>query len=417
MKRSAAAIAVILILGAASAPCAARAAAPFSFTLPQAGKTSAGVCDAQDQPSAAVPRYYYPVPAADPPQVIEADVCIYGATPGGVTAAVQAARMGKRAVLVEFGRNVGGMTASGLSDTDGGEPAITGGLADEFYARLGKRAKFRPSEAERTFRTMLFQAGVPVYFEHRLQSVAKQGRRITEIAAENGNRFRAAMFIDATYEGDLLARAGVSYTVGREGNAKYGESINGVVFGPKDNFDRPLDPYVIPGQPASGLLPGISATVPGAAGTGDKTVQAYNFRMWLVPAEQGRPFPKPAQATIRAATRFCCGSSPPATSISTCAWVTTTITTPFAAAFFTDDIGMNYAWPEADYPTREQIYQEHVTYQQGLMYFLANDPRVPANIRQQINRFGLPRDEFAATGGWPHQLYVRERGGWSALTS
>ena len=115
-----------------------------------------------------MPRYYYPVPPANPPHVIEADVCVYGATPGGVTAAVQAARMGKRAVLVEFGRNVGGMTASGLSDTDGGEPATTGGLADEFYARLGKRAKFRPSEAERTFRTMLMQADVPIYFEHRL---------------------------------------------------------------------------------------------------------------------------------------------------------------------------------------------------------------------------------------------------------
>lgn len=362
---------------------------------------------ADREPAAAEPRYYYPVPPANPPQVIEADVCVYGATPGGVTAAVQAARMGKRAVLVEFGRNVGGMTASGLSDTDGGEPAITGGLADEFYARLGKRAKFRPSEAERTFRMMLMQADVPIYFEHRLQSVVKRGRRIVEIVTENGNRFRAAMFIDATYEGDMLARAGVSYTVGREGNAKYGESINGVVFGPKDNFDRPLDPYVVPGKPESGLLPGISAAVPGLVGEGDKSVQAYNFRMWLVPAEQGRPFPKPAgydPGRYALLLRFIaagnqhldlrCGDN--------------NNHHAFNGAFFTDDIGMNYEWPDADYATREKIYQEHVTYQQGLMYFLANDPRVPTKIRRQFSRFGLPKDEFAATGGWPHQLYVRE---------
>ena len=366
--------------------------------------------DPSGAPAGASPglRYYYPVPLANPPRVIEADVCVYGATPGGVTAAVQASRMGKRAVLVEFGRHVGGMTASGLSDTDGGDKKITGGIADEFYARLGKRAGFRPSAAERTFLALLEEAHVPIYFEHRLASVTKEGNRITEIAIENGNRFRAKEFIDATYEGDLLARAGVSYAIGREGNEKYHETINGVIFGPKDNFDKSVDPYVQPGKPESGLLPGISADPAGAIGQGDKRVQAYNFRMWLVPiGKGGLPWVKPEGYDpgryalllryIAAGNHYIAIHAGDNNNHHY-----------FNGAFSTDDIGMNYDWPDADYPTREKIYQEHVTYQQGLMYFLANDKGVPEAIRAKIRAFGPSKDEYPETGGWPHQLYVRE---------
>jgi hypothetical protein len=353
-------------------------------------------------------RYYYPVPRANPPLVIDADVCIYGATPGGVTAAVQASRMGKRVVLLEFGRHVGGMTAGGLSDTDGGARNITGGIADEFYARVGRRGGFPPSKAERTYLLMLKDANVPVYFEHRLLSVIKDGNRITSLETENGNKFNAKVFIDATYEGDLMAKAGVSYTVGREGNAVYHESINGVIFGPKDNFTKPLDPYVVPGDPQSGLLWGITADPPGALGQGDNRVQAYNFRMWLVPSAKGAlPWVKPQgydvhryDLLLRFIAAGCHHIAIHAGDNNNHHY--------FNGAFSTDDIGMNYQWPDGDYETREKIYQEHVTYQQGLMYFLANDPRVPADIRGKIRAFGPASDEFVETGGWSPQLYVRE---------
>ncbi len=172
------------------------------------------------------------MPAAKEPQTVEADVCVYGGTPGGVMAAVQAGRMGKKTVLVVFGRHVGGMTSGGLTATDVGNAASIGGLAAEFYRRVGKQRGFRPSEAEKAFRDLLKDAGVPVYFERRLKDVSKDGGRITVLRAENGDAFRAAVFVDATYEGDLLAAAGVSFTVGREGDAKYGEKHNGVFFGP-----------------------------------------------------------------------------------------------------------------------------------------------------------------------------------------
>jgi hypothetical protein len=216
------------------------------------------------------------------------------------------------------------------------------------------------------------------------------------------------MFIDATYEGDLMAKAGVSYTVGREGNAKYHESINGVIFGPKDNFDKPVDPYIRPGDPASGLLPGISPDAPGAKGEGDNRVQAYNFRMWLVQTGHGAlPWPKPQgydPNRYELLLRYIAAGN----HYIAIHYGDNNNHHYFNGAFSTDDIGMNYAWPEADDETREKIFQEHVTYQQGLMYFLANDPRVPSDIQTKIRAFGPAHNEFVDTGGWPFQLYVRE---------
>ena len=239
-------------------------------------------------------RYYYPLPA-DPnatPQTLHVDICVYGGTPGGVGAAVQARRLGKTAALAVFRRHVGGVTAAGLTAVDLGKKESIGGMAEEFLNRMGQWSGFRAADAEQTMRAMLAEAGVPVWFEHRLARVEKDGNHIRALVFENGNRIEAGMFIDATYEGDLLARAGVSFHVGREGNTAYGEAFNGYFIADKHQFRFPVDPYRMPGDPKSGLLPGIAAEPPRAEGSADKLGQAYNFRMWRAPAARGRRFPQ-----------------------------------------------------------------------------------------------------------------------------
>jgi hypothetical protein len=349
-------------------------------------------------------HYYYPVPSANPPRVIEADICVYGGTPGGVAAAVQSARMGKKAVLVVMRRHVGGMTSGGLTSTDIGKRDAIGGFANEVYAKIGRTSGFRPSQAEKAFLELLQEAGVPIFYEHRLKEVVKDGARITAIRIENGNTVKAKVFMDATYEGDLMAAAGVSFHVGREGNAAYGEMINGVQFRKSHNFAVPVDPYCKPGDPASGLLPTISTEPPGRAGDGDKKVQAYNFRMQLANAADRLPFPKPAgydRDRYALLERYLAAHphQPVPLHPGDC---------NNNGGFSTDHIGANYAWPEADYATREKIFQDHVNYQQGLMWFCANDSAVPAAIREKTLSFGLMAGEFPETGGWPHELYVRE---------
>jgi hypothetical protein len=351
-------------------------------------------------------HYYYPVPAANPPRVIEADICVYGGTPGGVAAAVQSARMGRKAVLVVMRRHVGGMTSGGLTATDIGNRKAIGGFANEVYAKIGRTSGFRSSEAEKAFLELLQEAGVTIYYEHRLKNVVKEGARIESVRIENGNTVKAKIFIDATYEGDLMAAAGVSFHVGREGNATYGETINGVQFRKSHNFSVPVDPYREPGNPASGLLPTISAEPPGKAGDGDRKVQAYNFRMWLSNSPDRLPFPKPDgydRNRYALLERYWKAQPTPSQPV------------PLHpgdcnnnGGFSTDHIGANYAWPEADYATREKIFQDHVNYQQGLMWFCNHDPAVPEVIRTKTAAFGLAAGEFPETGGWPHELYVRE---------
>ncbi len=371
------------------------------------------------------------------------DIVIYGGTAGGVAAAVQGARMGKSVVLIEPGRHIGGLTSGGLGATDIGNKGAIGGVSREFYRRLGdyyadarnwkfqtresyqsgrqqsrerEMWTFEPHVAEKILREMLAEAQVAVVFQKRLKlggGVHRSGGRLTAIESEDGTVYSGKMFIDATYEGDLMAKAGVSYTVGREANAKYGETLNGVqtTHATKHQFMKPVDPYVKPGDPSSGLLPGIHVGDPGRDGEGDNRVQAYNFRMCLTDAPENRiPFPKPAgydplryelllryiQAGVWDAF---CSNLPMPNRKSDC---------NNCGAFSTDNIGMNYDYPDGDYATREKIFAEHVVYQQGLMWFLANDPHVPQKIREEIGRWGLCRDEFQETGGWPHQLYVRE---------
>jgi len=367
--------------------------------------TTAILAAGPDTPSPGL-HYYYPVPPANPPRVIEADICVYGGTPGGVAAAVQSARMGKKAVLVVMRRHVGGMTSGGLTATDIGKRGAIGGFANEFYAKVGRTSGFKPSQAETAFLELLKEAGVTVYYEHRLQDVVKNGSRIEAIHIENGNTVKAKEFIDATYEGDLMAAAGVSFHVGREGNAAYGETINGVQYRNSHNFSVRVDPYREPGNSASGLLPTISAEAPKPAGEGDKKVQAYNFRMWLSNGSDRIPFPKPVgydRDRYAVLERYLKAQPNPSQPV------------PLHGGdcnnnggFSTDHIGASYAWPEADYATREKIFQDHVNYQQGLMYFCEHDPAVPEAIRTKTAGWGLAAGEFPETGGWPHELYVRE---------
>jgi len=381
-------------------------------TLMIASSAFAGPLAAPTTPNPGL-RHYYPVPALPNPVTHRVDVCVYGGTPAGVGAAIQARRMGKTSMLAVFRRHVGGLTSSGLTAVDLGKKESIGGMAAEFLNRMGMWSGFRSGDAEITFRKMLAEAGVPVAFEHRLRSVEKEGNRIRALVFENGVRIEARVFVDATYEGDLLARAGVSYHVGRESNATYGEKFNGYFIADKHQFRFPVDPYRIAGDPSSGLLPGIRSEPARERGSGDNWVQAYNFRMWLTTAAEGLPLPKPAgynagdyALLLRYLTtrpdfdwdwRYRHG--PIKLNLGDC---------NNAGPISTDFIGGSSRWPEAGYAERERIFQEHVTYQQGMMWFLANDPAVPAHLSAFVRTFGLPRDQFEETGGWTHELYVRE---------
>jgi hypothetical protein len=392
---------------------------------------------------------------------LTAEVCVYGGTSGGVIAAVQAARMGRRVVLLEPGRHLGGMTAGGLSAVDIGDPRSVGGLAREYFTRLAATAgtklawdkpftskgggpatggafAIEPHAAEQVFDALAKDAGVAVHFNVRLATVRKQGARIVELTTDAGETVRAGMFIDATYEGDLLAKAGVSYTLTREGNAKYGETYNGIhyteKYQPRTNHqqpgpsgrvpggqgvwdrDLPLDPYVVPGDPQSGLLPLVQAGAPGTQGEPAPGVQAYCYRLCLTTNADRLAIVLPPDYDPRRyelVARFIAGCVAMGDDMDL-RWFSKYDPLPhgkwdFNTATFGGNLpGASWEWPEASWARRAEIAKAHEDYHRGLLHFLATDPRVPAKVREQMGRFGLPRDEFTDHGGWPHQLYIRE---------
>lgn len=358
------------------------------------------------------------------------DLVVYGATAGGVITAVSAAREGLNVALLEPGRHLGGMATGGLSRTDFGKKEVVGGYAVEFYWRVGQKYDlaryaqslgwyYEPHVGEQVFAEMLREANVQVLFNKRLRErsgVTKNGPALESITTEDGRTFRARVFADCTYEGDLMAQSHVSYTWGREASAQYGESLGGV-------RDRtPLHQFMVPVKArndAGKLLPEVSALPKGATGSADRKVQAYNFRMILTNVDTNRlPFPKPEGynpdryellARLLKANEAKLGRAPKLRELNLIALI------PNGKAdfnnqgpFSTDYIGGSWDYPEGDYAKRAKIWAEHVRYTQGFFYFLGHDGRVPSSLSAEVNSWGLPKDEYQDTGGWPHQLYIRE---------
>ncbi|ASO04239.1 FAD-dependent oxidoreductase [Arenibacter algicola] len=396
------------------------------------------------------------------------DIVIYGGTSAGVSAAIQSSRMGKSVVLIEPTNCIGGLTTGGLGQTDIGNKQAIGGISREFYENIKKyyddpenwkwekrsdykdggqtRTEegeatmwtFEPSAALAVYKSMMDKEKIKMVYNERLNretGVKKVAGKIESITMESGKIFKGKVFLDATYEGDLMASAGVSYAVGRESNEEYGETLNGVQANSintsltgfvsrnafNHNFIPGVDPYVVKGDPTSGLLPNVNEK-PGLEGEGDKKIQAYCFRMCLTDHPENRiAFQKPAnydEVNYELLFRNYEARKGPIREMysygnSLLPWINSSMPnrktdTNNKFGFSTDYIGRNYDYPEASYAERERIIEDHRNYQMGLMWTLANHPRIPAEVREEASRWGTTKDEFERADGWQQQLYVRE---------
>lgn len=399
------------------------------------------------------------------------DVVVYGGTSAGIASAIQSSRMGKSVVLIEPGKRLGGLTTGGLGQTDIGNKYVVGGISREFYQNINRYYQvpenwkwqsrsdymdegqtrtekdedamwtFEPSAALKVYHQMLSGEKVDIVYGERLNrgnGVIKKGGKIISAEMENGTRYVGKMFIDATYEGDLMAAAKVSYSVGRESNNEYGETLNGIQANRinrtlkctlsrnahNHNFIDAVDPYVVKGDPSSGLLPYIvEGGKPGIDGHGDKGIQAYCFRMTLTDHPENRiPFKKPdnyKEINYELLFRNYEAAIGPIEEMYTYGdklvpWINSPMPnrktdTNNQKGFSTDFIGQNYDYPEASYEEREKIVQAHRDYQQGLMWTLAYHPRIPQKVRDAVSKWGTCKDEYEkGSNGWQEQLYIRE---------
>lgn len=398
------------------------------------------------------------------------DIVVYGATSSGIATAIQGSRMGKKVMLIEPSSRIGGLTTGGLGQTDIGNKQAIGGISREFYQNIkrfylqpenwkwqsresykdGGQTRsstnedamwtFEPSAALRVIEEMLSkEKNITIAYHQRLNrenGVVLINKTIQSIRMESGEVYIGKMFIDCTYEGDLMAAAGVTYTVGRESNSQYSESLNGVQTGKTGltlrntisrnayyhNFIDDVDPYVIKGNPKSGLLPFIVSEKPNIDGSSDDKIQAYCFRMTLTDHIDNKiPFSKPLgyneidyellfrnyEARSGSVNKMYNYGDP------LVPWINSDMPnrktdTNNQKGFSTDFIGQNYAYPDATYQERDIIIQRHKDYQQGLMWTLAYHPRIPEEVRAVVSKWGLCKDEFETNQGWSGQLYVRE---------